>query len=307
MSDFRAHRLDHSATKLVNPLVSAYLEGTDWSQNLVHFPFNLEGMDGAMAHREDFPHRELLVKRLVAQNKGIELSRASRANIEALRTLDGFCVTTGHQLCLLTGPLYFIHKIISTVRLAQQMKDRLPNRYFVPVFWMASEDHDLPEVDHFNFKGQRFRWQTAQSGAVGRMTLGGIEQVLQELQPQLGSGTLAEKIWNEVQEAYEPKHSLATATRIFVNALLGHLGVVVIDGDDVELKRAFKPIMLQEARERKSQGLIEVTVGSAEWKYKVQVNPRAINLFHLQDGARERVVFNSEEEVLIGERKLTLS
>lgn len=306
MSNFCPLRLDHSVSKLVNPLVTEYLSGSNWANNLVHFPFSLEGMDAAMEHRANFPHRQLLVERLLAQNATLDLTDATKENIEALRENKTFCVTTGHQLCLLTGPLYFIHKIVSTIKLAEMMKERHPNNHFVPIYWMASEDHDLPEVDHFNFGGERYQWQTDQTGAVGRMDLNGIDKFLGGFLAELGSGDLVAKAKEEILAAYKPTHNLALATRLLVNALLGQYGVVVLDGDDVELKKAFTQVMLQEVRDRKSKELIEATVDSPEWKFKVQVNPRAINLFYLDGDSRERVVYNSEEELQIGQRKLSL-
>ncbi|MFM7019717.1 MAG: bacillithiol biosynthesis BshC, partial [Aquirufa sp.] len=61
-----------------------------------------------------------------------------------------FTVTTGHQLNLLTGPLYVIFKIVSTIHLARNLKKTYPNYHFVPVYWMASEDHDWDEINHLH-------------------------------------------------------------------------------------------------------------------------------------------------------------
>ncbi|HCD87500.1 MAG TPA: bacillithiol biosynthesis cysteine-adding enzyme BshC, partial [Algoriphagus sp.] len=58
-----------------------------------------------------------------------------------------FTVTTGHQLNLFTGPLYFIYKIVSTIKLAEELNKAYPNQHFVPVYWMASEDHDFDEIN----------------------------------------------------------------------------------------------------------------------------------------------------------------
>ncbi len=65
------------------------------------------------------------------------------------------------------GPLYFLYKIISTINLAKELKANYPKNNFVPVFWMATEDHDFEEINHFNFQNKRFQWTQNTSGAVG--------------------------------------------------------------------------------------------------------------------------------------------
>ena len=62
----------------------------------------------------------------------------------------------------MTGPLYFIYKIISTIKLSQQLNRKFSDFDFVPVFWMASEDHDFEEISSFVFRGKKFQWNTNQ-------------------------------------------------------------------------------------------------------------------------------------------------
>jgi uncharacterized protein YllA (UPF0747 family) len=62
-----------------------------------------------------------------------------------------FTVTTGHQLNIFTGPLYIIYKIVTTINLARALKNAYPEYNFVPVYWMASEDHDFEEIATFHF------------------------------------------------------------------------------------------------------------------------------------------------------------
>ena len=87
--------------------------------------------------------RNVLVEVLKDQNSCFKLTGKSKENIELLALDNTFSVTTGHQLCLFTGPLFFIYKILSTINLSEQLNLKYPENNFVPVFWMASEDHDL--------------------------------------------------------------------------------------------------------------------------------------------------------------------
>ena len=67
-----------------------------------------------------------------------------------LANKNTFTVTTGHQLNLFTGPLYFLYKIVSAINLAARLKKEFPKDNFVPVYWMATEDHDFEEIQYFN-------------------------------------------------------------------------------------------------------------------------------------------------------------
>lgn len=99
--------------------------------------------------------REVLVDALKSQYAYAETSQKTRDNIEALSFENTFTITTGHQLNLFTGPLYFIYKIISTLNLAEEMNEKYPDKNFVPIYWMASEDHDFDEINFFNFKRKK--------------------------------------------------------------------------------------------------------------------------------------------------------
>src|SRR5439155_6237894 len=90
-------------------------------------------------------------------------------NIDALLSTDTFTVTTAHQPNILTGPLYFIYKILHAIKLAEHLKTSLPQYHFVPVYYMGSEDADLDELGHIHLDGKKMNWNTKQTGAVGRM------------------------------------------------------------------------------------------------------------------------------------------
>ncbi|MCX6196657.1 MAG: bacillithiol biosynthesis BshC [Flavobacteriia bacterium] len=121
--------------------------------------------------------RELLVKVLQKNYATIEGNQISLKNISALKNENCFTITTGHQLSLLTGPIYFIYKILHVIKQCDELKVSFPDLEFVPVYWMASEDHDFEEIKSFMLFGNEIKWNTEQSGAVGRMTLDGLQEV----------------------------------------------------------------------------------------------------------------------------------
>ena len=81
----------------------------------------------------------------------------------------------------MTGPLYFIYKIISTINLCKQLKEKHPELNFVPIYWMASEDHDFDEINSFQFKNNYFTWKKDYKGAVGQLSLNDLQKFLTTL------------------------------------------------------------------------------------------------------------------------------
>lgn len=223
-------------------------------------------------------HRKNLVS--VLKNQYRDLSNAPGNQIESLADEKTFTITTGHQLNIFSGPLYFIYKIVTVINLAKELKETYPNYNFVPVYWMATEDHDFEEICYFNLFGKKHIWETDQTGAVGRMNLEGID-----------------KIWDEISEmpeffkkAYTENRTLAEATREYVNHLFGKEGLVVVDADSDVLKKEFTHIIKDDLTNHKANDLVEVQNKKLEdLGYKTQIFPRKINFFLLEEGMRERI------------------
>lgn len=97
----------------------------------------------------------VLVDALKAQYRNSKVSKKTAENIALLKAKNTFTVTTGHQLNLFTGPLYFLYKIISTINLAEELSAKFADKNVVPVYWMATEDHDFEEINYFNFEGKK--------------------------------------------------------------------------------------------------------------------------------------------------------
>ena len=235
--------------------------------------------------------RNSVVNVLNQQYQNIKLSRATKKNIESLKSKKTFSITTGHQLNLFTGPLYFLYKIISTINLTKQLKAEYPDYNFVPVFWMASEDHDFEEINYFNFKGKKIRWNSNQTGAVGRFNTEGLDAVYEVISSQFGAGQHAEQLKTWFKKAYLEHDNLADATRYIGNELFGEYGLIVLDADHHELKRLFIPQMKKELLEKTAfKNVTEINKKLEALDLRIQVNPREINLFYIKEGIRERIV-----------------
>jgi bacillithiol biosynthesis cysteine-adding enzyme BshC len=243
----------------------------------------------AANYPKDF--RGVLSQALNAQYEGVDQSELTANNIELLKDPNTFTVTTGHQLNLFTGPLYFLYKIASVINLSTQLKKRFPESNFVPIYWMASEDHDFDEICFFNFRGSKVRWNREAAGAVGRLSTDGLEIALNEFEGLLGPGKNAKELITLFKKSYLEHHNLTKATRYLANELFGEKGLVIVDGDDRELKRLFAPKVKEELLDRSCFSAVSGTSDALANNYHIQVNPREINLFYLTDELRERIVF----------------
>jgi uncharacterized protein YllA (UPF0747 family) len=173
--------------------------------------------------RDQFPiDRVGLVAELIRQNQGLENADAMLANIHALGDPKTYTVTTGHQLCWMGGPMFTIHKILSTIKLARQIEAKCHGLKVVPVFWMASEDHDWEEVNHyFPEAGKKVTYAAKHKGPVGRHVL---EASALE--------AFAETTPAELKAFFQPGTTLAAAFRAFIHHLFGRYGLVIVDGDN---------------------------------------------------------------------------
>lgn len=246
--------------------------------------------------KQYFPkeNRDILVKALTNQYKDIQASVLTSENIESLKSENTFTIVTGHQLNLFTGPLYFLYKITSTINLAEQLKEKYPGLNFVPVYWMATEDHDFDEINYFNLHGKKFQWNRNVSGAVGELSTEGLSEVFNLLDLEVGSGIHADKVRELFKKAYLEYNNLTDATRYLANELFAEYGLVILDGHDKELKKLFVPHLLEELKNHTSNKSVLETVQQLNnltgKNYNIQVNPREINLFYLAEGLRERIV-----------------
>ena len=286
----QSYKIPYSKTKQFSNLVIDYLANDEKLKPFISdFP-TIDSFEKQIAEKKNHTiDRGVLVKVLKEQNFNFPLSVASNSNINLLKSEETFTVTTGHQLCLFTGPVYCIYKIISIINLAEELKEKYPTNNFVPVFWMAAEDHDFQEINHINLFGKKIVWDSKQTGAVGRMSLDGFESVLMELKEVLGETENAKKLVSLFENAYLKHKNLADATRFLVNELFGKFGLVIIDGDDKKLKQQFVPIIKKDVLQNGFVTAIKQNSKSLAKDYKVQAFVRDINFFKLTKGNRELI------------------
>jgi bacillithiol biosynthesis cysteine-adding enzyme BshC len=278
-----------------SPLMNDYLEQkSDLKPLYNNFP-TLENFEKQIVEKKqnfNNENRIALVATLKKQYAALEISDATQKNIDFLADENTFTITTGHQLNLFSGPLYFLYKIISTINLTIELKVKYPNYNFVPIYWMATEDHDFEEINYFNFNGKKFRWNRESKGPVGRLSTEGLADFLEIYALEIGGSTNANTIKKLFEDSYIKHNNLADATRYLANALFGATGLVILDADAQDLKRNFIPYVKEELLQQTSFKAVTETIEKLK-NYNIQVNPREINLFYVEDNVRERIILEN--------------
>lgn len=232
--------------------------------------------------------RETLALELKRNYAQLEHSQKVLENINSLTSDKTFTITTGHQLSIFTGPIFFIYKILHVIRLTEELKKTYPEYNFIPVFWMASEDHDFEEIQSFELFNKQITWQTDQSGAVGRFEIQELEKLKSEVL-SFFSNQNVDQI-ELLLKTYSGK-DLSEATFRLVHTMFENYGLLIVDGDNAGLKREFIPIIEKELKEQFSFQEIQKTNKKVEKSgLKIQVNGREVNMFYLSDQSRERIL-----------------
>jgi bacillithiol synthase len=256
------------------------------------------GLDEAINNRANHPiDREVLVSTLERQYEHINKSEKTATNINLLKNQNTYTVCTAHQPNLMTGYLYFTYKIIHAIKLCHHLKSRYPEKDFVPVYYMGSEDQDIDELGVFNFRGDEYRWDgNGQKGAVGRMKTESLQPLFAKMLHYLGSpGATTTRLKEIIEKSYLQQPTIAAATLVLVNELFGQFGLVVLNPDQPEFKKKFQPIIEDELFNNVSYKLVSERTVSFEKHYKSQAFPRPINLFYLDNNCRERIEFSGKE------------
>lgn len=286
-----AEYLAYEKTNSFSKIVIDYINEAAPLQPFYKHPVSIKGIKAAIEERKNFPtDRKLLHAELQKQYASLKVNEKVKANIDKLLLENTFTITTAHQPNIFTGHLYFIYKILHAIKLAENLSEQIVNSNFVPVFYMGSEDADLEELGHIYINGEKYEWETRQTGAVGRMKVDkALVKLIETLSGQLTIYPHGEDIVNLMKQCYKEGSTIEQATLQLVNSLFGEYGLIVFLPDNAELKSAFNPIVEKELDEQFSHKAVQETVAQFPEAYKVQASGRELNLFYLKDDSRERI------------------
>lgn len=236
-------------------------------------------------------HRQDLVAALRQQNSG--MGEATASNLELLSRSDTIVVATGQQVGLYTGPVFTIYKALTALEHARRLREA--GQPAVAVFWLATEDHDLAEVDHAwvhdtNALPSRLQAKAphSENQPVGTVVLADI--VLDELRAHLDELPFGSHALALAERAYPAGVSFRDGFRCLLNSLLSDAGLIFLDPMDPAIRRLAAPLFdlvlrqepeLNEALAERSQALRE-----AGYHAQVRVAPETSLLFRIEQGRR---------------------
>ena len=251
----------------------------------------------------DASRRERVAAILERQNKQWDASPRTLANLERLRK-GAAAVVTGQQVGLFGGPMFSIYKALTAVKLAEEAT--AAGVEAVPIFWLATYDHDLAEVNHVALPGTDGALQTIATSShsiagapVGAVKLGDeILPVVEQAAALLGDGDAT----NLLRETYRPGETLGTAFARLFAKLFADWGVIVLDASDPELHAVAAP-MYRSAIERAEElatALLErgKALEAAGYHQQVKVTPSSVLLFVLENGVRTAIHRRDDEFIL---------
>ncbi|MGI9191668.1 MAG: bacillithiol biosynthesis cysteine-adding enzyme BshC [Chitinophagaceae bacterium] len=289
-------------TGYFTPLVTDYVAQDAFFEPFIQaFPSPVVMGQAFQAKEKQTLHRAVLVDALKAQY--VHLPNTEKALLQIGRLLEDttFTVCTAHQPILFLGPLYVIYKTVHAIQLATHLNQQFPNKQVVPVFYMGTEDHDIDEIAQCSFNGEQFVWEPQQVGACGRMKTEHMANLLARYKSYWNLNIPHEKAWVEaLTQAYDGKKTLAEATRYLLHHLFGDTGLLILDADAPALKKLLVPVMQEELFGVPAIERIQSGIQTLQDRYHVQANPRAINLFYLNDAGRSRIEQDGELFKVVG-------
>lgn len=279
-----------SATKIVSKLTREYLNEDEKLASFYQFSPNLNGLHEALSKRQfNIENRKNLVQVLSENYQRNHCFKENKQLINRLLDEKTFTVTTGHQLSLFSGPLYFIYKIISCINLAKRLNQTQSKQHVIPIFWMATEDHDFEEINHFYYGNIKMQWPKESTGYCGTLDTKGLDKVLEDLCKLLPTNSNSKELKRIFEEAYLKNSNLADASFALVNILFKNEDLLILDANHPLLKRSFLAHFQYDLKGLNFESIAESTSKLNELGYKSQVEIKPLNTFLRYKNVRVRI------------------
>ena len=289
-------------SKLIgDELIKKFISG---DKKVLKYINSFYSKDSVVKHSENksknftIEQRQILVKSLQNQYSSIDISKKTSKNIISLLDSKTLCITTGHQLNLFTGPLMVILKIAQVISISKQLNSDSKNFNYVPVLWIASEDHDFDEISEVNINQKNIKWEINSNNLpVGEIKINNFKDVLRDYKDSIIDYDFKEKIEEIVDNSYKEGDTLSNSTIKFINSLFSEHGLIIIDANKKDLKSLFIDQLKNEidnfsCKENTTSQISELKKDFES--YKVQVNPSDINFFKLTDKGRKRIRYDKK-------------
>ena len=297
----KIEKIEYSDVSAISFKDLSYIKLEPFLKDFYKYAPNLGSFAEVINDRNSKPvDRSLLVEVLQENYKIIKPTELQSSNINSLKSEHTYTIITAHQPSLFGGPLYYVLKIASVINLCKQLKAKYPDSNFVPTFISGGEDHDFEEIDHLHLFGKTINWKREAKGPVGRLSLDGLQDVVDKVSDILGDRPIATSMTSILNHSIGGSSTYGEFVFKLVNSLFGIYGLIVVNMDNKKLKRRFAPLMKKEILENLSKPLITETQEKLEeHRFKAQAFPRYINLFYFCEDGRKRIEPNGDGYTIV--------
>jgi len=283
-----------------SPIIDAYNNQSDLLSPFYPNGFDIDGIIYSTKNKHfESNHRNILVEVLKDQyqQSNIDLKKSSVGkNIEDLRLTNSFTITAGQQIHAFLGPMFVAYKLLSAVALASECKAKDATNNYIPVFWMATEDHDFEEISHIHLFGETFSWEKpiTFNAAVGTLSTNGLNTLGNQIVEKFKNDPETVAVIQKMQTIYDEIPNFADATRKIIHHFFESTGIVILDANDARLKTIFSPILKKEIENPQPELKDKYSNYLENNGFKKQINTRESNLFLFHKGNRERLKMKAD-------------
>ncbi|MGA9121412.1 MAG: bacillithiol biosynthesis cysteine-adding enzyme BshC [Bacteroidota bacterium] len=282
-------------------LFQDYLHGAPDAMKYFAGPFR-DGAGSASVMQAIDAHpveRNVLAQVLREQNTGYGAGQRTMENIERLGRPNSYAVVTGQQVGIFGGPLYTVYKAATTLLLASKLKQKFPQKEFVPVFWLEGEDHDFEEMSGMAIPDREGRMTPVtylpggilperNTGPVGEMVFDEwIEKAISRVQELLPLTEFSEPLFATLKSCYAPGKTFNEAFARWLGYLFRDHGLVFVSVNNPRFKQLLSPLFVREVTEFPAVSQLVITQSAElEQQYHAQIKTKSINLFLFHKGGR---------------------
>ncbi len=224
-------------------------------------------------------------------------SKQTELNINSLKSPKTLAVVTGQQLGIFGGPLYTFYKIITAIKLANELKLKFEGYNFVPFFWLEADDHDFEEVNYFNIIDKENNLKKVEyldgftgsnRGNVGNVAFNNeLNTMLNELKNSIRPTEFSDIVADNIVSFYKPGVTFKEAFKKLLFNFFDEYGLIIFDPQTPAIKKCLKPIFMKELDDYREHSLIAVeTSANLEEEYHAQIKIKPVNLFLNEDDGR---------------------
>ena len=285
-------KVDINQVKDLSSRDMTYWANPEKFEPYINYLPDIDSFQRAIDAREKFLiDRKVLVQVLNEQYVNFNSNAATLSHIKSLESDGCYTLTTAHQPSLLTGPIYYILKILSVINLARQLKARYPNKHFVPVFVVGSEDHDFDEISTLSLYGKKVKWEREAQGSVGDLDCEGLAEIIEEVKEILGSKSKVLAMLDQLIEELPSFADYGEFAFRLTHLLFDRLGLVIIRMDHPSLKAQIIDLIKDDLFQNSSLDLVKPIQAEirSNLGFDDQAYVRDINFYYKTKGARNRI------------------